>query len=135
MTVYVVPCGVSILDGLIAKTGQEKGPPSAKPGRLVKNAADLGCGVIARPDEQVARWWVDKATANAKDALLTAWDPRVLSAETSTLAASSGLGPSAACSAAGTGCCCLHRARTGEWLPRSMSPSTSPGWISRMWRT
>ncbi len=90
MTVYVVPCGVSILDGLVPKA--DKGPRDAKPGRLVKHAEDLGQGVLARPDEEVCSWWADNAAAYADGARLLKWDPRVLCAETNSLAASSGLG-------------------------------------------
>jgi hypothetical protein len=90
MTVYVVPCGVSILDGLISKADQ--GPRDAKPKRLVKSAADLGGGVLARADDEVCTWWADNATALADEARLLRWDPRALSAETNGLAASSGLG-------------------------------------------
>lgn len=90
MTVYVVPCGVSIIDGLAAK--KDKGPPNVKPGRLAKGAEDLGRGVLARPDQEVAGWWAKQAAAETSDAMLASWDPRVLSAETSTLAGSGGLG-------------------------------------------
>ncbi|MGH3403008.1 MAG: hypothetical protein ACRDRJ_10985 [Streptosporangiaceae bacterium] len=91
MTMYVVPCGVSILDGLISKA--DKRPRDAKPGRLVKSAADLGDGVLARRDEEVCAWWADNAAAHADEARLLKWEPRVLCAETNSLAASSGLEP------------------------------------------
>jgi hypothetical protein len=90
MTAYVVPCGVSILDGLIPKA--DKRPRDAKPGRLVKSAADLGNSVLALQDEKVCSWWVDRAGVHADEARLLSWDPRVLCAETNSLAASSGLG-------------------------------------------
>lgn len=90
MTVYVVPCGVSLLDGLTAK--KDKGPRDCKPARLTKNAADLGRAVLGLPDADVVRWWADNASKEAADARLDEWDPHVLSAEANTLAATSRLG-------------------------------------------
>jgi hypothetical protein len=90
VTVYVVPCGVSIISGLVTKA--DKGPPDARPSRLAKSAADRGRGVIARRDDQVIGWWAGQAAGDAAAAKLTSWDPRLLSAETSTLAASTGPG-------------------------------------------
>lgn len=90
MTVYVVPCGISLLDGMIVK--KEKGPKDCKPARLVKGAADLGRAVLGLADSEVAQWWAHNATSDASHARLTEWDPHVLCAETSTLAASSKLG-------------------------------------------
>jgi hypothetical protein len=90
MTVYAVPCGVSILSGLAKKND---GPPDAKPGGLVRTAADLGRDVLSLPDDEVVGWWAAHSADAAAAARLTAWQPRVLSAETSTLAASSGLNP------------------------------------------
>ncbi len=90
MTVYVVPCGVSLLDGLVAK--RARGPSDAKPAALVRDAADRGHDVRGRADDSVLAYWLEHATHAAADAKLVAWDPRVLCAESSTLAASSGLG-------------------------------------------
>ena len=92
MTVYVVPCGVSILDNLVTKLAKEGCPDNAKTARLVKDAADRGRGVMGRQDEKTAAWWAKDTAADAADAQLTAWSPRVLSAETNSLAASSRLG-------------------------------------------
>jgi hypothetical protein len=89
MTVYAVPCGVSVLSGLLAK--KDHGPRDAKPGRLLRTAADLGRGVLNLPDDKVVGWWAVQSADAAAAARLTAWQPRVLSAETNTLAASSGL--------------------------------------------
>ncbi|HET9895395.1 MAG TPA: hypothetical protein VFQ44_10715 [Streptosporangiaceae bacterium] len=90
MTVYVVPCGVSLLDGLVAK--KTRGPSDAKPSALVRGAADRGHDVRGRADDAVLAYWLEHATHAAADAKLVAWDPRVLCAESSTLAASSGFG-------------------------------------------
>lgn len=90
MTVYVVPCGVSLLEGIAAKKAHR--PRDAKPGNLAKTAADVGRVVLGRPDGEVLGWWRESAAArHATDAKLGRWEPRVLCAETSTLAASSGL--------------------------------------------
>ena len=90
MTVYVVPCGISLLDGLIVK--KEKGPKDCKPSRLVKSAADLGQAVLGAADANVAEWWAGNAAPNASEARLLEWDPRLLCAETNTLAAGGRLG-------------------------------------------
>ncbi len=86
MAVYVVPCGVSLLDGL--KTKMTGGPPNAKTASLVENATDLGRTVLELADADVVPWWAAHAVDDAEDARLLEWDPRVLCAETSTLAAS-----------------------------------------------
>ncbi len=88
MTVYVVPCGISLLDGLRVK----KGPKNCKPRRLVESASDLGATVLGLPDSGVVDWWVHEAAHLAKEAHLTAWEPQVLCAEANTLAAASGVG-------------------------------------------
>lgn len=89
MTVYLVPCGVSLLEGIAAKKAQ--GPRDARPANLVKTAADLGHAVLGRPDGEVLAWWRESASGHAAAAKLGRWEPRVLCAETSTLAASSGI--------------------------------------------
>jgi hypothetical protein len=87
VTVYVVPCGVSVLSGLKDKPG----PTDAKPRRLTDTAPEWGRGVLDRPDSEAVTWWATQAAADAARAKLTTWDPRLLSAETSTLALSSGV--------------------------------------------
>ncbi|RKS68249.1 hypothetical protein BZB76_6506 [Actinomadura pelletieri DSM 43383] len=84
MTVYVVPCGISILHSLRTRTGP-----------LGATAADFADRIHGRlralprlPDEQVTDWWVEQTGADAEDVRLGAWDPGPLSAETHTLAAS-----------------------------------------------
>ena len=89
MTVYVVPCGVSLLDVLTAN--KPRWPVNAKPAELVNGASDWGRAVLGLADDEVLSWWSRTATSATRDARLAAWDPRVLCAETSTLAASSGL--------------------------------------------
>jgi hypothetical protein len=88
VTVYVMPCGVSLLDGLIVK--KHLGPADCKPMRLVRQAGDLGRAVLGLPDSEVVNWWAQHARPYAADARLTAWEPSVLCAETSTLTAASG---------------------------------------------
>jgi hypothetical protein len=89
MTVYVLPCGVSVLRGL---AGSEGKPADAKTSRLIAGAADLGRGVLAHDDGDVIRWWAEYAARYTADARLARWEPRALSAETNSLAASSRLG-------------------------------------------
>jgi hypothetical protein len=87
MTCCVVPCGISVLDGLTAK--KKQGPSDARPKRLESAAVANGRGMLARgvPDAQVLGWWSSQVAHEADAARLTDWDPRVLCAETSTLAA------------------------------------------------
>jgi hypothetical protein len=85
MTCCVVPCGISVLDGLTFK--KKQGPSDARPKRLVSAAAAHGSGVLDLPDPQVLAWWSGQVAHDADAARLTDWDPRVLCAETSTLAA------------------------------------------------
>jgi hypothetical protein len=86
VTVYAVPCGVSIL----SLDGKPSRPPNAKPRQLVGKAEDFGRAVSKVPDHEVTGWWAAATSGIAADARLTSWNPRVLSAETNTLAASSG---------------------------------------------
>ncbi len=71
---------------------KDYGPPDCKPSRLVNNAGDLGGDVLGLPDSEVVDWWIRHARQDAAGARLAAWKPRVLCAETSTLAAATDLG-------------------------------------------
>jgi hypothetical protein len=88
VTVYAVPCGVSILS-LDGKTSR---PRDAKPSQVARRAEGFGRDLRNVPEHDVIRWWAATTSETAAAARLTAWDPRVLSAETNTLAASSRTG-------------------------------------------
>jgi len=91
VTCYVVPCGISVIRGLDAK--KKQGPPDAGPGRLVSAAKSRGNGMRGLTDDKVIAQWSGQVAHDADAARLTDWNPRVLCAETSTLAAASSIEP------------------------------------------
>jgi hypothetical protein len=88
MTTFVVPCGLSVLDGLV------KGPvpTGARVGTFRDAVAGWQQAAEALPDDQVVASWMDEVGQAADDARLPDWDPKPLSAETHTLTKSTGLG-------------------------------------------
>ncbi|MEU4828521.1 hypothetical protein AB0H37_42290 [Actinomadura sp. NPDC023710] len=84
MTVYVVPCGVSLLDGLRTR----KGPLDSTAPDLAELLEGQSNALPALADDAVTGWWADALAADVEDERLGAWDPRLLSAETHTLTAS-----------------------------------------------
>lgn len=82
MTLYIVPCGVSIRDGLLR--GRDA-PPDANRDNLWDDSVSWAASARSSPDSDVAAMWLSGFTDPLTDALLPHWCPTV-SAETSTLA-------------------------------------------------
>lgn len=81
-TVYVVPCGVSILD----KLGTRLSGSGATPFKRLITADNWQVGVDTDDDKAVLGAWSGKVANVAEKAGLSRVDPRPLSAETHTLA-------------------------------------------------
>src|SRR4051794_19076857 len=88
MTIYVVPCGLSVYEGL----GGEPRPARARPAALISSAKSWGRVARELADTHVVGSWSAEVGHVAKLARLVDWEPEPLSAETHTLAASSNIG-------------------------------------------
>ncbi|HEX6076906.1 MAG TPA: hypothetical protein VFZ32_16810 [Micromonosporaceae bacterium] len=86
MTVHVVPCGVSIFDGLTRRRDSARG---ADPTELCDQAASWGQRARQLPDREVIGSWTRDLDRAVDEANLADWGPGV-SAETSTLVARAG---------------------------------------------
>jgi hypothetical protein len=82
VTLYLVPCGVSIRDGLANRAGI---PPDAAADALYATSLAWAAQVRATPEAAVTESWWNTVDRVLDDALLRDWNPQV-SAETSTLA-------------------------------------------------